>query len=195
MRKVLALNIKREGRPQGRPYSGEVGMHAHRRGRLAGRFGNRESGLMNKVLAFVAGLGAMLALAIPAQADQVYHSQQIPLNPVGAAPLRNGFVENIHANGPIVFAHEEYHLSGAMANTTYHVQLLLFPFNSTCSGSPIPIQSATFTTDAAGNGNADHVFAPADANGLHNSTDSAIWQFLSNGVVQYQSACSVIVLD
>lgn len=150
---------------------------------------------MKKLLPFVAGLVAVLALATPAQADQVYHSTQIPLSPIGSAPLRDGFVENIHANGPVVFAHEEYHLSGAMANTNYHVQLLLFPLNSTCSGSPFAIQSATFSTDAAGNGNADKVFTPADADGLHNTTDSAIWQFLSNGVVQYQSACSVIVLD
>jgi hypothetical protein len=151
--------------------------------------------MMKKLLPLVAGFGAVLALAIPAQADQVYHSQQIALSPVGSAPLRDGFVENIHANGPIVFAHEEYHLSGALPNTTYHVQLLLFPLNTTCSGSPFPIQSATFTTDAAGNGNADKVFTPADATGLHNTTDSAIWQFFSSGVLQYQTACSVIVLD
>ena len=150
---------------------------------------------MKKVLAFLGSLSAVLALATSAQADQVYHSQHIQLSPVATAPLRDGFVENIHANGPIVFAHEEYHLSGASANTTYHVQLLLFPFNSTCSNPPIPIQSATFTTNAAGNGNADKVFRPADANGLHNSTDSAIWQILSNGIVEYQTACNVIVLD
>lgn len=150
---------------------------------------------MIKLLALIVGLGAFLALAVPTSADQVYHSQHIPLSPVGNAPLRDGFVENIHSNGPIVFAHEEYHLSGAAANTTYHVQLLLFPVNSTCSGSPLILSSATFTTDAAGNGNADKVFAPADANGLHNTTDSAIWQVLSNGIVRYQTDCSVVVLD
>jgi hypothetical protein len=41
---------------------------------------------MKKVLAFVAGLGAMLALGIPAQADQVYHSKQIPLTRLAPRP-------------------------------------------------------------------------------------------------------------
>jgi hypothetical protein len=44
-----------------------------------------------------------IAVAAPlAAADAVYHSQHIALNPIGDAPLRSGFVENIHADGPQV---------------------------------------------------------------------------------------------
>ncbi len=50
-----------------------------------------------------------VAVATPlAAADAVYHSQHIALNPIGGAPLRSGFVENIHADGPQVYAHELY---------------------------------------------------------------------------------------
>jgi hypothetical protein len=55
------------------------------------------------VAAAVLGVGLMVA---PALADAVYHSRHIELLPVGGTPLRSGFVENIHANGPNVFARE-----------------------------------------------------------------------------------------
>src|SRR5215217_813369 len=57
------------------------------------------------VLARVAlGLSVLLVLATgpSAGADAMLHSQHTPLHPVTGAPLANGFVENIHANGPNV---------------------------------------------------------------------------------------------
>jgi len=116
-------------------------------------------------------VGASVVLAGPAVADSVYHSAHYNLTAVNAAPLRSGFVENIHANGPIVYAHEQYVLNGAAPNTTYHVVLMIFPGDTTCSGTPaVTIPTATIHTNAAGNGVAYHVFTPADADGLRGAT-------------------------
>ena len=66
---------------------------------------------------------AVLVVSAPAAADAVYHSEQIPLHAVTEAPLRSGFVENIHADGPNVFAHELYVVNGATPNTTFQVSI------------------------------------------------------------------------
>ena len=58
----------------------------------------------------------MVFCAGPAVADSVYHSGHYNLTAVNAAPLRSGFVENIHANGPNVYAHEQYVLTGPRRN-------------------------------------------------------------------------------
>jgi hypothetical protein len=70
-----------------------------------------------KALLTGAGGIAALALAPAAGADRVYHSEHMTLTPVDTAPLRSGFVQNVHANGPNVYAHEIYVLSGALPNT------------------------------------------------------------------------------
>ena len=60
-------------------------------------------------------IAILVALPVTiANADAVYPSQHIPLHPVGTAPLTTGFVENIHANGPNVYAHEVYVVAGAV---------------------------------------------------------------------------------
>ena len=60
-------------------------------------------GSVRKFLMILAGVVALVvSMAAPAAADEVYHSQHLDLLPVGGAPLQNGFVENIHANGPQV---------------------------------------------------------------------------------------------
>lgn len=107
----------------------------------------------------------MILGAVPAFADGVYHSSHYDLNAVDAVPLRSGFVENIHANGPTVYAHEQYVLNGAAPNTTFQVVLMVFPGDPTCSTTPMSIPVATIQTNAAGNGVASHVFTPADADG------------------------------
>jgi hypothetical protein len=135
-----------------------------------------------------------LGLAPTALADAVYHSAHIPLVPVGSAPLRSGLVENIHPNGPNVFAHEEYVLNGAMPNTTYTVTIHVFG-SPGCSSSFFDLDTATFTTDAAGNGTADKVFTPGDIDGLANSTIYAYWSVGTGGSVAYETACQTIQLD
>jgi len=75
------------------------------------------------ILLLVVVLLALLFVPVTASADGVYHSEHIALTPVGTQPLRTGFVENIHANGPVVFAMERYVLNGASPETNYQVAL------------------------------------------------------------------------
>ena len=72
-------------------------------------------------LAFAASMFVIGALAPAASADAVYHTEHLGLTPVGGAPLRSGFVQNIKAEGPTIYAHEIYVLNGAQPNTTYTV--------------------------------------------------------------------------
>jgi hypothetical protein len=144
----------------------------------------------------VAGIAAIAGSA-NVSADAVYHSEHLALMPVGGAPLRSGFVENIHADGPNVYAHEQYVLIGAAANSSYQVVLMVFPTDTTCSStsSSIPIPTATITTNPAGNGNAFHVFTPADADGLRGLTVGGMWVVMSGSTVAYETSCTTIHLD
>ena len=79
-------------------------------------------------------LACATSLAPVASADRVYHSQHLVLTPVGSAPLRSGFVENIKAEGPMVYAHELFVLTGASPFTTYTVVRNFFYLEPECSG-------------------------------------------------------------
>lgn len=138
---------------------------------------------------------ALLAMAPVAAADRFYHSQHIALEPLGASPLRSGFVQNIHANGPNVYGHEIYHLSGAVPNTTYQVTLLLYPFDPSCSTAPVPVPTAQLRTNGAGNGNADFVFTPGDVpSEIRNAVHGIRWTVTSASSA-YETACSAVTLD
>jgi hypothetical protein len=149
------------------------------------------------VAAITAGLAAAAALSGPAaRADQVYHSQHIALHRVGTEPLRSGFVENIHANGPTIYAHEIYVLNGAGPATTYQVRLNIFVGDPACTGSAgAVLPTASITTNAAGNGRADAVFTPSDAEGLRHATHGVIWTVSDGSVVEYRTECQAITLD
>jgi hypothetical protein len=101
-------------------------------------------------------------------------------------------VVNIHTNGPIVYAHEIYTLRQATPGA-YTVTLTLYPTSLDCSGTTIPIQAATLTTNPQGNGQADAKFTPEQADGLRGSTLSARWSV--SGPASYVSDCMVITLD
>jgi hypothetical protein len=149
------------------------------------------------VAALTAGLAATAALTSPAaRADQVYHSQHITLRPVGDEPLRSGFVENIHANGPTIFAHEIYVLNGAEPATIYQVTLNIFVDDPACAGStPVMITTATITTNTTGHGRADAVFTPSDAAQLRHATHGVIWTVSDSSGVEFSTGCQVVTLD
>ena len=141
-------------------------------------------------------LTALLALPGGALADRVYHTERLALAPVASAPLRSGFVLNAHANGPRIYANERYVLVGAVPDTTYHVTLLIFPGDPTCTGVGAPIPTAELTTNAAGNGEAQARFLLADVPAeLRGTTVGGLWQVSLEGVVVYQTACTAIALD
>lgn len=82
----------------------------------------------------LAVMAILVALPVRiASADAVYRSRHIALHPVGTAPLTTGFVENIHANGPIVYAHEVYVVVGASPSTSYDVTIAVYVEDPDCS--------------------------------------------------------------
>jgi len=139
---------------------------------------------------------AALALVPSAVGDAVYHSAHVALSPTDGAPLRSGFVENIHPDGPNVFAHEQYVLNGAASDTTYIVVIHVSAASDTSCAAPfLNLATATLTTNVAGNGSAYHVFTPSDVGGLANSTINADWTVELHGSVVYRTDCVSITLD
>jgi hypothetical protein len=141
------------------------------------------------VLAATAALSA--AFVATAAADRVYHTERLELSGVGGAP-GGGMVVNIHPNGPNVYAHEIYTLRKAVPGT-YQVVLNLFPTSLNCTGSSTAIPTATITTNASGNGQADVKFTPADAAALRGMTLSIKWTVA--GPAMYVTTCTVVTLD
>ncbi len=144
---------------------------------------------------FLGGLAVVAALTLApfAVADQVYHSQHIPLVPVTATSPGGGFVENTHANGPVNYAHEIYVLQGVLPNTNYTVMLSIYG-DSNCSGLIASLRTATFTTNRAGNGEGDAKISPGEADGLRGHTLYVQWT-VTSAASTYRTACSQVVLD
>jgi hypothetical protein len=146
-----------------------------------------------------AAIALVFALAGGAVADQVYHSEHVALSPVGGSPLRSGFVENIHPNGPVVFAHEIYVLNGATPTSEYQVTLLIYT-DSTCSSLVAAVDTAILTTNTSGNGRADVFFPPEVADGLHGQTVGVRWELARLSppqapVLAYSTGCRSVKLD
>ena len=156
---------------------------------------------MYKQLAVPAlGLALALGLAVPrVSADQTFHTERLPLAPVGGAPLHQGFVVDVHANGPVIFAQERYVLVGAAPDATYQVELAaypdaLVPNTSPCAQPPIlTIPETTLVTNVAGNGEAALTFSATTppTQGTYNLQ----WHVLSGGTVVYETACTSVGVD
>lgn len=153
--------------------------------------------MSQKLLLMLAWLvaGAALIAAPGAFADQVFHTSHAAVHSVAGAPLKSGFVNDIHTNGAVNSAREVYQLNGAQPDTTYQVQLLVYG-NQSCAGSLLfpPFPSATVTTNGAGNGNADFAFAAGSANEPPLQV-GIVWQFLANGVPVYETDCVPVSID
>jgi len=142
---------------------------------------------------FALTIAAVLAatLAAAASADRAYHTERLELRGLNGAP-GGGMVVNIHPDGGIVYAHEIYVLSGAVAGT-YQVALHIFPASLNCSGESAVIPTATIATNAHGNGMADVKFTPADAAGIRGLTLSINWTV--TWPATYVTDCTVVTLD
>jgi hypothetical protein len=143
----------------------------------------------------VAALVTSLAMAVPASADQAFHTQRIPLSPVADAPLQSGAVIDIHTQGPTIYAQERYLLVGAQAQTTYQVTLLVYS-DPGCTALLFAIPTATMTTNAAGNAHGKATFSPQDVQGLARTTYYLVWQVsVQGGAVAYRTGCIPVRLD
>jgi hypothetical protein len=141
---------------------------------------------------------ATLVLVPAAFADAVFHSTHAPLSPVGGAPLRSGFVEIIHMDGPTNFAHDDYVLNGASPNATYTVTLhISIASDTACSAPFIVAPVATLATNRSGNGEVDANFPPAliDALGIRNSTVHVYFTLSADTGIAYTTGCMTSQLD
>jgi hypothetical protein len=147
--------------------------------------------------AVAASVAAIGITATPAHADRVYHSEHLDLVPVAGAPLRSGFVQNIKAQGPHVYAHEIFALKGAAPSATYAVTRNFFPFDSDCSGENGVFASdvATLTTNRSGNARGDVFVRPSEVEGFE-GVHGVVWTVHSAaGEVVYRTRCTTVTLD
>jgi hypothetical protein len=137
------------------------------------------------------------ALAPLAAADAVYHTEHLALNTVGGASLRSGFVQNMKAEGPKVYARERFVLNGAAPNTTYTVTRNFFVFDPTCGGEPdLESPVGEIATNVAGNGSDDAVVRPEEIPGFLAGDHGVLWTVTNgSGAVRYRTACTTVSLD
>jgi hypothetical protein len=146
------------------------------------------------LIAAALGAGASLVAVAPALADQVFHTSHAAVHSVADAPLRSGFVNDIHTNGAVNSAREEYHLNGAQRDASYQVQLVIFT-SQTCTGTPfLTIPTAVLTTNSVGNGNAGATFPAGPPNDPPLQV-GIVWQFLSGDVPIYTTDCVPVSID
>jgi hypothetical protein len=149
------------------------------------------------IAAVAAALVVMHTVAPIVGADQTFHTQHIALTPVGSAPLRTGFVVDIHANGPEINSLERYVLNGAAPEATYQVQLLVYR-NSICTGPQLGVvKTASLVTNGSGNAEGSWTFVPSDISpSLHGTTIGIVWEVLSGRQrVAYQTSCIAVAVD
>ncbi len=130
-----------------------------------------------------------------AAADSTFHTLHAELKPIGANPLRSGFVNDIHTNGVVNAAHEIYHLSGASPNTTYAITILLYVADPTCSVAPVVIPTTSLTTNGAGNGNARFTFRAGPPFGIEGLVSGIRWVFTGPTGPAYATDCAPLTLD
>jgi hypothetical protein len=139
---------------------------------------------------------AVAAITSPAAADSVYHSEHLDFAAPSGAPLRSGFVENIKAQGPTVYAHELFVLNGAAPRTTYSVTRDFFFDDPGCEGDLVFHEHvATLRTNTSGNARGDAFVEPADVDGFA-GVHGVMWTVrTAAGVVAYQTTCTAVTLD
>jgi hypothetical protein len=155
--------------------------------------------LVRPLPALAAAAAIVATLAPLAVADAIYHTEHLSLTPVGGAPLRSGFVQNIKANGPVVYAHELFVLNGAAPHTTYFVTRNFYVSEPQCHEVQGKFVFHTpvgrIDTNAAGNGRDDLVVHPEELEGL-TGDQGVFWTVAdASGTVRYTTTCTTVTLD
>jgi hypothetical protein len=149
-----------------------------------------------KALALVVVAAATFAPL--ASGDAVYHTEHLALAPQGGAPLRSAFVQNIKANGPVVYAHELFVLNGAQPRTTYRVTRNFYVFDTGCDDEEALFAepAGTITTNAAGDGRGDVIVRPEEVPSFLVGDHGVRWTVTDvSGSLRYQTACTTVSLD
>jgi len=149
-----------------------------------------------RTIAVVGAVVVVAMLAPIAAADSVYHTEHLALTPVGDAPLRSGFVQNIKAEGPQIYAHEIFVLNGAAPHTSYTVTRRFFFQDPGCTGTLVfSSDLASLETNAGGNAKAETFVVPEDAAGFA-GVHGVQWTVKdSGGAVRYATRCTAVTLD
>jgi hypothetical protein len=152
-----------------------------------------------RLVGVLVALAGAVAILVPlASADAVYHSEHLSLSPVGGAPLRSGFVENIKAQGTQIYAHEQFVLNGAAPNMTYAVTRNFFLFDPGCGRGGLVFHTpvGTITTNAAGDGTDDAVARPEDIPSFLVGDHGVLWTVTDpSNTFRYQTSCTTVTLD
>lgn len=135
------------------------------------------------------------------RADRAYHTERLPISASGLPghpELRTGAVVNIHAEGPVVWAIEEYMVNGAAPDTTYWV-VIEVTVNGDCSEGPdAQLPTVPLVTDARGNARGMATFAPEDVAEFPKIPVHGRWSLRldsPNGPEAYGTACTLVVID
>jgi hypothetical protein len=151
--------------------------------------------MRGKLVTLVVAVATPMLFAAAASADQFFHTAHAEVHPIGDAPLRSGFVNDVHTQGVTIGAQERYQLNGAEPETTYSVALWIYARGSgSCAGTPLRMfETETFTTNAAGNGEVGHTFLANPAAPPPNPVPTPIkWVFSVSGVPQYETDCVLV---
>jgi hypothetical protein len=145
-------------------------------------------------LATLTGL-LLLLPAFPAQADQGFHTTQYPLSSVTDGS-GHGWVIDVHAQGPTIYAQERYQLRDVEPGQTYVMNLYAYSDDG-CGDLVVAVPgTATMTANAAGNARGGTTFVPAALEGLPRTTYHLRWQVTdATGVVVHQTECVAVALD
>lgn len=152
---------------------------------------------MNRgLIIFIVAAICSVTCAVPAAfGDSTYHSGHIELRALPGVPLRSGFVENIHPNGPQYFAHERYVLNGAIPNASLQATLHIYA-TSDCTGGFFPFPTVVLHTNGQGNGEANEDLALADVPPQnHNQTLWITWNLGDPTAPAYVTDCTRVRTD
>jgi len=116
-------------------------------------------------MSFLAIIGALLVTPGAALGDQAMHTVRAPFGSQDPStyPLKNGFVNVTHTNGPVNFEQKLFQLHGALPNTEFFItRKLLFEYMGTVVYTACVPSGLSFWTDDHGNGHKSTPLAPDD---------------------------------
>lgn len=123
-----------------------------------------------------------------------FHTQRLTFSvtPAGVAAgnpqLLASQVVDIHPDGPVNGAIEQYMINGAKPNTAYQVVLHLF--SGSCSGTFfVTISTVLLTTDSVGFATGSFVFTAASLAGFNGLSFGIFWTLVSGGIIAYDTVC------